>query len=201
MTPITPTLITKTITENGNYQAADDQADGYSEVVVNVSGIPAGDFSDPFGILTDYSRFNVQNLYSDYYITNRQIKKEIVFQLLTGSGYEGFCVSLDNLNLTPGTQYTLSFVLDVPNDVTFSGSYAWGVKYSSARVPASGAASSNTFNLTPGVDFAEQTGTQNVSITFTAGSSNYLVVLLARVAASVTAWLKMQDINISEVNP
>lgn len=38
MTPITPTLITKTITVNGSYQAADDQADGYSEVVVNVSG-------------------------------------------------------------------------------------------------------------------------------------------------------------------
>lgn len=38
LTPITPTLITKTITANGSYQAADDQADGYSEVVVNVSG-------------------------------------------------------------------------------------------------------------------------------------------------------------------
>lgn len=36
MTPITPTLITKTITANGSYQAADDSADGYSEVVVNV---------------------------------------------------------------------------------------------------------------------------------------------------------------------
>lgn len=36
MTPVTPTLITKTITANGTYQAADDQADGYSEVVVNV---------------------------------------------------------------------------------------------------------------------------------------------------------------------
>lgn len=41
MTPITPTLITKTITANGSYQAADDQADGYSEIVVNVpSGTP-----------------------------------------------------------------------------------------------------------------------------------------------------------------
>lgn len=31
------TLITKTITENGTYSAEDDNADGYSEVVVNVS--------------------------------------------------------------------------------------------------------------------------------------------------------------------
>lgn len=33
-----PTLITKTITENGTYDASDDNADGYSQVVVNVSG-------------------------------------------------------------------------------------------------------------------------------------------------------------------
>lgn len=32
------TLITKTITENGTYSAEDDDADGYSEVTVNVSG-------------------------------------------------------------------------------------------------------------------------------------------------------------------
>ena len=33
---IQPTLITKTITENGTYNASDDNADGYSQVVVNV---------------------------------------------------------------------------------------------------------------------------------------------------------------------
>lgn len=32
------TLVTKTITENGTYDPADDNADGYSEVTVNVSG-------------------------------------------------------------------------------------------------------------------------------------------------------------------
>jgi len=31
------TLISKTITVNGTYLASDDSADGYSEVVVNVS--------------------------------------------------------------------------------------------------------------------------------------------------------------------
>ena len=37
----TPTLISKQITENGTYTAADDNADGYDEVTVNVpSGIP-----------------------------------------------------------------------------------------------------------------------------------------------------------------
>ena len=34
----TPTLITKSITENGTYNASSDSADGYSEVTVNVAG-------------------------------------------------------------------------------------------------------------------------------------------------------------------
>ena len=33
---VQPTLITKQITENGTYASADDNADGYSEVEVNV---------------------------------------------------------------------------------------------------------------------------------------------------------------------
>lgn len=40
-----PTLITKTITANGTYDASDDNADGYSQVVVNVSGGGATAFS------------------------------------------------------------------------------------------------------------------------------------------------------------
>lgn len=38
------TLITKSITENGTYNAQDDNADGYSEVTVNVSGGGSSDF-------------------------------------------------------------------------------------------------------------------------------------------------------------
>ena len=37
-TIITPTLVSKTITENGTYSAEDDNADGYDEVTVNVAG-------------------------------------------------------------------------------------------------------------------------------------------------------------------
>lgn len=38
MPTVSATLITKEITENGTYKASDDGADGYSEIVVNVSG-------------------------------------------------------------------------------------------------------------------------------------------------------------------
>jgi len=38
----TPTLISKTITQNGTYNASSDNADGYSSVTVNVSGSSIG---------------------------------------------------------------------------------------------------------------------------------------------------------------
>ena len=46
--PTQPTLITKSITANGTYNASSDSADGYSSVTVNVSGGGGGgDMSDP----------------------------------------------------------------------------------------------------------------------------------------------------------
>ena len=38
--PVTPTLITKSITSNGTYNASSDNADGYSQVTVDVSAQP-----------------------------------------------------------------------------------------------------------------------------------------------------------------
>lgn len=199
----TPTEITgltshdiRTMLGDNNFYADTGNTEvSYRSASMNV---PFGDYDDPFNILTDYSRYNVSNLYSAYYIEGGDIKKEVVFQTASDSGYEGFCISLDSLNLTSGTTYTLSFVLDVPTTVTFSGTYPWGIKYSSSRVPSSGNAGSSTFNITPTVNFAEQTGTQNVSITFTASSTNYLLVLMARLALNVKAWIKMKDIRIEE---
>lgn len=42
------TLITKTITENGTYNASADNADGYSSVSVNVSGVGGSGYSFTF---------------------------------------------------------------------------------------------------------------------------------------------------------
>ena len=45
--PAGPTLIAKSITANGTYNASSDSADGYSSVTVNVSGGGGGSMSDP----------------------------------------------------------------------------------------------------------------------------------------------------------
>lgn len=54
------TLITKTITENGTYNASDDDADGYSEVTVNV--VPSSEYIVTLKNLHDSST-DIQNAY------------------------------------------------------------------------------------------------------------------------------------------
>lgn len=72
------TLVTKSITANGTYSAEDDNADGYSEVTVNVSGGGGGDDGSLKGIIErtvttltlpsdltkvgDYAFYNCSNL-------------------------------------------------------------------------------------------------------------------------------------------
>ena len=60
------TLITKSITANGTYDAQDDDADGYSEVTVNVAGLKheSGSFTTPSSG-SSYT-LNFQNTYSKY---------------------------------------------------------------------------------------------------------------------------------------
>lgn len=62
----TPTLITKSITANGTYNASSDSADGYSSVTVNVSGGGGGDYPW-FGPNTvkDYTKTITINLSND----------------------------------------------------------------------------------------------------------------------------------------
>lgn len=72
----TPTLITKTITQNGTYNASSDNADGYSSVTVNVSGggsssAPIFDgnyFVDSNGSITNFITFKDQSSISHNFI-------------------------------------------------------------------------------------------------------------------------------------
>lgn len=79
------TLVTKSITQNGTYDPADDNADGYSEVTVNVSGA-----SSPYSINEiDYIEFarNLLNNVIDLPITaNADFIYTLEFERLSGGG-------------------------------------------------------------------------------------------------------------------
>lgn len=86
VTTITPTLITKSITDNGTYNAADDNADGYSQVNVNVSG--GGSFTPTFTetLIADNtahaSSFTLSDSYSNY-----DLVKIVWYESASSSGY------------------------------------------------------------------------------------------------------------------
>ena len=197
-TIITPVLVTKTITENGTYNAADDSADGYRSVTVNIPSVPSGSHEDPLNGLSAV-KYNTGMVFSGFYIDNGTLKTELAFESRPATGYEGFQIDLSNYNLVPGTNYEITFSLYVPNDISFNGAYPWGIKYSSTAItnPAG-----SSFNITPDVDFLEQTGTQSVTMQFTASSNNYLLVLFSRYANGTLGKVTiLRDINISEVTP
>lgn len=162
-------------------------------------GLPTGTWEDPLSTFSgNTTRYNLNNVASGYYVDEGALAAELIIQLASASGYEGCCIDLSKYNLTPGTSYTASFELECPG-VTFSGSYPWGVKYSSTRVPESGNANGTTFNIVPDVNFLQQAAKQNVSITFTANSGNFLLILLSRVSASLSTYIYLRKFTITEV--
>lgn len=70
-----PTLITKSITANGTYNAEDDSADGYSSVTVNVSGsVPTASFDF---VNTSFT----QGWYTDGTMTVQALTQEVDYDL------------------------------------------------------------------------------------------------------------------------
>lgn len=75
------TLISKTITENGTYSAADDSADGYSDVTVDVAG--GGGGSRTYVSTTDPSQS--QGHIGDYYIKYNNPSARVIEETTTRS--------------------------------------------------------------------------------------------------------------------
>ena len=84
-----PTLIEKTITENGTYDASDDEADGYSSVTVDVSG---GGGNATFATATE---FNYVNDYLSL-LTNIDIPDGVES---IGDSAFSYCVSLTSITI------------------------------------------------------------------------------------------------------
>lgn len=138
------TLITKTITENGTYSAEDDDADGYSEVTVNV---PSGGFDindivsndAPYGMLNIDTATTIQN----YSLYNKNNITAIHSKSVTTVG--GYAIRSTGL------------VTAVFEKLTFFNNYAMGSCTSLKSVDilgttATGSFKGNTFNASSVLD-------------------------------------------------
>lgn len=118
--PVAPTLISKTITENGTYDAEDDNADGYSSVTVSVSG--GSSFVPTFTetLIGDNTAHNSSFTLSEAY-TNYDMVKIVWWESASSSGFlyttpdildEIFSVGVGKLCINkPSTNYYICYTV------------------------------------------------------------------------------------------
>ena len=112
VTPVLPTLISKTITENGTYSAEDDGADGYDEVTVNVSGGGGGSCERLF-----YAR-----CYDNY-----QVEIPTISSLVQGTNYSSYVsYSTSTKKFTALQDFTAVIIGWVYTYQTYEASYSQG---------------------------------------------------------------------------
>ena len=104
-------LIPKTITQNGTYDPADDSADGYSEVIVNVSGGHISDNDLLFHFDNDFS--NSGKVSSAFYSTTGLSISDEQSKFGGKSLKTGTTQGMHNVALNPGFEFgTNDFTLD-----------------------------------------------------------------------------------------
>lgn len=137
---VEPDLTTKSITANGIYKASDDDADGYSEVTVNVSG--SADHAMLNGVLdrtiTSVSSNDVTEV-KEYALYSCKNLTSIDFPNLTKVGSNGIygCSNLTSINIPKVTEIAYGAIqgnmllqtIDLPNTLTTIG----GSAFSSCR--------------------------------------------------------------------
>ena len=112
ITPVLPTLVSKTITENGTYSAEDDGADGYDEVTVNVSGGGGGSCERLF-----YAR-----CYDNY-----QVEIPTISSLVQGTNYSSYVsYSTSTKKFTALQDFTAVIIGWVYTCQTYEASYSQG---------------------------------------------------------------------------
>ena len=169
------------------YRCLEGNGGGGSPIQITSNGTVL-DYDFWHGLEATKTNFNC--VFSDYCLYNSNIVEEVCAYLQTASGYEGFCFKCkDGLNLTVGSNYNLSFDLEVPNGITINPTdYRFGIKHSSSQI--------SNFNTTTDQDFTRQTGTQTVSFTFTAAANNYFSIIVSA-CTSGSGLLRLRNIKIT----
>lgn len=114
-----PSLIEKTITENGTYNASDDEADGYSSVTVDVAST-AGYYKLPMGTL-------IANYYIDYRSPYQGQAR-----------YENGFTCTDYLEIDPAKKYKFIGSISWDNPNAPQGNTIWNAIYDENKTFISG---------------------------------------------------------------
>lgn len=111
------TLITKTITQNGTYSAQDDNADGYSEVTVDVEG--GAEYVD----ISTFAYHFKRNTTTPTVTKKSDYEYSLSFQDQNASGYElcAFSVSLEK------GVYVAEIKATVNKNTGLANQYPWGI--------------------------------------------------------------------------
>ena len=144
-------LIQKTITQNGTYNPADDDADGYSQITVNVSQsnninfVGNWDFANPVNTRgnNSYSKTTEEYTINGWYLTNGKLDIESGgIRLSRRSGYTGDMYFYQRYNMygnlfvsknmtlsliVDGELYTKSFVMPNANGIVSDSAIRYGV--------------------------------------------------------------------------
>lgn len=149
-----PTLITKSITANGTYNAQDDSADGYSSVTVNVSGGGGSGLVYETGTYTPASDISATNVSINF--TNTHSNRPVFAMIVDSSG------EYDN---TLNTQYfwMMGNILDFAGNPIYSSTttryYAQG--YNRARASSTTGTTGNSINPTSDGEISNYLTTNN----------------------------------------
>ena len=115
------TLITKTITENGTYLAADDSADGYSSVTVNV---PTGGTTTPYYMWMDSNSYvHISTTeHNGYQINVSSVEEHSIWSTV----YEATISEWTQVNNC--YEYEASVTINIDDSITFRVTYD-GITY------------------------------------------------------------------------
>ena len=114
------TLITKSITQNGTYLATNDNADGYSEVTVDVAG--GAEYED----LSSFAHYYKRNTTTPTITPISSNEVSLTFQNQNATGYELCSFSVP---LTKGL-YVAEIYATLDKNTGLANRYTWGI-YSS----------------------------------------------------------------------
>ena len=138
-----------------------------SVIYLNSIGSEFTDKQDPLHTMTAF-RNGMYDIASSYWYKDQVGDVYCDFKFISynpNTDDTGFSINLDNFSLESGKTYRLSFTTRLPSGLSLLTNNRFGIKHSNNQL--------QSFNTDPDVSIRMTDQMQTVSMTFTAGATNY----------------------------